>query len=111
MGCKHKRCVKHPGSNLKEKSMYILQQFLLYVGWNTDDCWTQASILDHEVEPCVKDGGATRQKELGALMITRFPCKPQVAYICIGRNTSFTYATVLVLLSLLSSLASEPHPN
>ena len=45
MRCKHKWSVKLLGTILTEKSMYILQQFLLYVGWNTDDCWTQAAHL------------------------------------------------------------------
>ena len=60
---------------------------------------------------CVKNDGATREKELMSLVIIRFPCKPQVVYICIGRNTSFTYATVLLLLLMFSLLAAEPNLN
>ena len=58
-----------------------------------------------------KNDRATREKELRFLEIIRFPCKPQIVYICIGRNTSFTYATVLLLLLLFSLLAAEPNPN
>lgn len=44
-------------------------------------------------------------------MIFRFPCKPQTAYIVLRQMPPFIYATVFVLLLLLSSLAAEPNPN